>query len=219
MRRRTVRRRTVRNRQVETTAEDALRAGLRVSVLSIGWTLSASVVAVVLGFGAGSLVLVAFGFTGLFDAAGSVALATHFRHALHHEAFSERRERLALRVVILGMLTVGLLTTVESARRLLGSGSSRATPAGLILAAASIGVLAALSHTKHRIAVRIPSRALQADGWLSATGSLTAVVAVVGTGATSAFGWWWVDPAAALVVAAAAVGVAVVMAGGAHPKK
>jgi divalent metal cation (Fe/Co/Zn/Cd) transporter len=202
----------MRDRQLGTTAPDHLRAGLRVSLLSIGWTLSASVVALVLGFGAASLVLVAFGFTGLLDAAGSAALVTHFRHALRHETFSERRERLALRVVTVGMLTVGVVTAVESVRRLLGGGSSQAVPAGLVLAAVSIGVLAALSHAKRRVASRIPSRALLADGWLSATGCLMAMATVVGTGATSAFGWWWVDPVAALVVAGGAVGVAVFMA-------
>ena len=44
------------------------------------------------------------------------ALVVHFRHALRHEAFSESHERVALRVVMIGLFAVGGLTAVESAR-------------------------------------------------------------------------------------------------------
>jgi divalent metal cation (Fe/Co/Zn/Cd) transporter len=198
-------------RHVDAMPPEGFRTGLSLSLLSVAWTVSASVIAEVLGFRAGSLVLIAFGFTGFFDAAGSTALAVHFRHALRTGDFSERRERTALRIITLGMVTVGVVTAIESVRRLLGGESTKSVPAGLVLAAVSIGVLAVLSRRKRQVGHQILSRALLADGWLSATGCVMAVVTVVGTGATSAFGWWWVDPVAALVVAAAAVGVAVAM--------
>jgi divalent metal cation (Fe/Co/Zn/Cd) transporter len=200
--------------ELESAEPAHLRAGLQVSVLSIAWTTSASIAAVVLGVSAGSLVLVAFGLTGILDAAGSAALVVHFRHALHHEVLSERHERLALRVVTLGLFVVGSLTAAESGRRLVVHPTSHTVPAGVAVAAISIVVLALLSTRKRRIARRIPSRALLADGWLSATGCLLAVVTVAGTGLSSSFGWWWADPVAAAVVAGGAVGVAVVMARG-----
>jgi divalent metal cation (Fe/Co/Zn/Cd) transporter len=92
---------------------------------------------------------------------------------------------------------------------------SHAVPAGVALAATSIGVLAVLSVRKRRIANAIPSRALLADGWLSATGCLLAIVTVAGTGFASAFHWWWADPVAALTVACGAIVIAFVMARGA----
>lgn len=199
------------DRHVDAMPPQDVQTGLWLSLVSVAWTVSASVIAEVLGFRASSLVLVAFGFTGFFDAAGSTALSVHFRHALRTGDLSERRERTALWVVTLGMVTVGVVTAIESVRRLLGGGSSKSVPAGLVLAAVSIGVLAVLARRKRQVARRIPSRALLADGWLSATGCVMAAVTVVGTGATSVFGWWWVDPVAALVVAAAAVGVAAAM--------
>jgi len=198
----------------EPIATDQLRAGVRISVASIVWTVLSGAVAVVVGLSAGSLVLVAFGLTGLLDAAGSAALVLHFRHALHSGALSEGHERRALRVITAGLLVVGILTAVESVRRLVGGVHPEAAPAGLVLAAASIGVLAVFSVGKNRIAGRIPSRALRADGWLSATGCLLALVTVAGTGLTSALGWWWADPVAAAAVAAGAVCIAVVMARG-----
>src|SRR5205823_584940 len=114
----------------------------------------------------GSLVLLAFGLAGVLDAAGSAALVVHFRHALRHETFSERHERAALRVVTSGLVLVGTLTAVESARRLITGTSTHSAAAGLVLAMISTVVLGYLSTRKRRIAARIPSRALLADGWL-----------------------------------------------------
>jgi divalent metal cation (Fe/Co/Zn/Cd) transporter len=205
------------DRERPPTMSGVLRQGLHVSAVSIGWTLSASAVAVSVGLAAGSLVLVAFGLTGVLDAAGSAALVVHFRHALRHDTFSERRERLALRVITGGLFTVGGLTAIESARRLITGTSPRAAPAGVALATTSIVVLAALSTRKVRVARRIPSRALLADGWLTAIGSLLAIATVAGTGLTSAFGWTWVDPAAAMAVAFGAIGIGGAISRGGAP--
>jgi divalent metal cation (Fe/Co/Zn/Cd) transporter len=201
---------------LEAKAPEHLRAGVRISTLSIAWTVCSSVAAVAIALTAKSLVLLAFGLTGLLDAAGSAALVVHFRHALRHEAFSERHERSALRIVTLGLVAIGALTAVESTRRLIDHTPSRAVPEGVVLASLSVAVLAVLSVQKRAIAGRIPSRALLADGWLTATGCLLAVVTVGGTGLASAYGWWWADPAAALLVACLAIAIAVVMSKGAR---
>jgi len=198
-------------REPESMSPVDLHAGVRVSAASIGWTLLSSAVAVTLGVAAGSLVLVAFGLTGVLDAAGSATLVVHFRHALRHDTFSDRHERVALRVVTGGLLTVGGLTAVESIRRLITGEPSHASPAGAVLATVSIFVLAGFSRRKILVARRIPSRALLADAWLTATGCLLALVTVAGTGLTSAFGWRWVDPAAALAVACGAIGIAMIL--------
>ena len=120
--------------------------------MSIGWALSSSAVAVIVGLAAHSLVLVAFGLTGILDAAGSATLVVHFRHALRHDAISERHERRALRVITAGLLIVGRLTAVGSTRRLVNRSASQAAPAGVALAAVSLVGLALLSRRKLRIA-------------------------------------------------------------------
>jgi divalent metal cation (Fe/Co/Zn/Cd) transporter len=188
---------------------------LRISAASFGWTVVSSTASVAIGVAQNSLVLVAFGLTGVLDSAGSAVLVVHFRHALHHDAFSERHERTALRVVTIGLVVVGVLTSAESLRRLIGSVHAESVPAGVALAAASAMVLAVLSSRKRRAASAVDSQALLADGWLSATGALLGVVTVVGTGLASAFDWWWVDPIAAAMVACGAVGAGIVLARGA----
>lgn len=188
-----------------------LQAGLIVSVASIVWTVVASAVAITSGLRAGSLVLVAFGCTGILDATGSVALVIHFRHSLRHEAFSERHERVAFLIVNTGLVVVAVTTAVESVLRLAGGKHGEESELGVATAAASIAVLAVLSRRKIRLGRLIPSQALVADGVLSGTGAWLAVVTVVGT-LLSAVGWWWADPVAALAVALGAFGVAVLLA-------
>ena len=196
---------------LEAAPTDQLRAGIRVSGVSIVWTVAASTVAVVLGLDTGSVVLVAFGLTGLLDAAGSVSLVVHFRHALHHEAFSEGHERWALRIITLGLVIVGAVTITQSLSQLATGADPAESPMGMAVAALSIVVLAALSVRKHQVARRLRSHALHADGWLTATGCVLAIVTVSGAGLTSALGWWWADPSAAIVVAGAAIVLAALM--------
>ena len=183
------------------------KAALRVSQISVAWTLVASAAAVVAGVAAGSLVLVAFGVTGLLDAAGSYALIVSFRHALRHDGVDPRRERIALRIIGIGLIVVGALTTIESVRRLMTGSNAERSAVGVAIASASVFMLAALTFRKMQLAERLASRGLRADGWLSATGALLAVITVVGTLLAGRADW--ADPVAALAVAIGAAGLGV----------
>jgi divalent metal cation (Fe/Co/Zn/Cd) transporter len=183
---------------------DDVRKALQVSIVSIAWTVLTSAAAVSLGFARHSLVLVAYGLTGALDTAGSVALVIHFRHALRHDVLSARHERVAHRLVTVGLVVVGLATTAESVRRLIVGDHPETVVAGVALSAVSAVVLALLSGRKRRAGRSVPSPALVADGWLSATGALLAVVTVAGTGFV-ALGWWWADAVAATVVGVGAM--------------
>lgn len=185
-----------------------LLAGLRVSVVSIVWTLVACSAAIATGLIDGSLALVAFGLTGLLDGAGSAVLVVHFRHALAHRVISSAHERLALRVVSIGMIVIGVSTSAESARRLIVNEAGRGSAIGIAIAGASAVVLTLLAVAKARIAEKVSSDALRADGRLSATGGALALIALAGAAFTSRSAPHWIDPAAALCVAivAAAIG-------------
>ena len=183
-----------------------LRAALRVSVLSVCWTVAASSAAVVAGVVSRALVLIVFGLTGVLDAAGSWALALHFRHALKHQQVSERRERTSLRLVSVGLLAIGAFTIEESTRRLLTGSHAETSVVGIAIAGASIVVLSALTLRKRTVSRRVMSKALLADSWLSATGAALAVISVIGAALSARASW--VDPATASAVAliAAATG-------------
>jgi divalent metal cation (Fe/Co/Zn/Cd) transporter len=194
---------------MNTPMQSDLRAGLRVSLASVIWSATVCSAAVVAGVTDGSLVLVAFGVTGLLDGAGSLTLVLHFRHAIARNRVSSRRERIALRVVSFGLIAIGVSTIAESMRRLITHHAGHGSSVGVGLAGASALVLALFAVAKRRIARRLSSDALRADGWLSGTGAALALIAVMGAGLSSGSAPRWIDPAAALCVAcvAAVVGV------------
>jgi len=192
-------------------------SGLRISRTSFVWTLLVGASSVLIGLEANSLVLVAFGAVGAFDALGSATLMVHFRHVIRHERASDKYEKLALTIITAGMAVLGIGTASESLYRLVGRSQSERTLSGISLAAVSVVVLATLTMRKFRIAARIPSHALRADGLLSALGAGLALTTLLGTATVAAFNWWWVDPTAALVVAAGAIAMALVTRAGPQP--
>jgi divalent metal cation (Fe/Co/Zn/Cd) transporter len=109
------------------------------------------------------------------------------------------------------MAAIGLATIAESIYRLNGRVGGRPVASGVALSAVSVVALTVLAVRKRRIAPRVPSRALHADGWLSGMGALLACVALLGTTFDEAFSWWWVDSAAAIAVACGALALSVVL--------
>ena len=195
------------NAPKELPPPEHLRAALRVSVVSVAWTVAASATAIVSGIVAHALVLFVFGLTGVLDAAGSWTLALHFRHALEHESISIAREELALRVVSAGLLTIGVFTIEESARRLATGSEAHPSAVGVGITGASMVALAGLTARKRWAADLVQSKALLADSWLSATGAALALIAILGT--TLGTRTSWIDPVAALLVALIAAGVGI----------
>jgi divalent metal cation (Fe/Co/Zn/Cd) transporter len=192
-----------------TVNQSHARQGLLVSIASIAWTVVASSIEIVLGLQHHVLTLVVFGLAGTLDAIGSAALVVHFRHALRHDELAEHHERRATIIVSAGLMLLGAVTVVESARRLASGHVGTSTGLGVTVAAAAIVVLGALATIKVRVARDVGSNALASDGYLSASGALLAVVAVVGATVGTRSGLWWVDPVAALVIALGAGGVGV----------
>lgn len=187
-------------------AQDHVRDAWVVSVQTVVWTSATSTVLVVLGLLAGSAVLVAFGAVGLVDGAGSVALAYHFRHALHHEAFSEHLESVAHQLVLVGLLVVGAGAVVGAGVRLATGAEGASSAVGTGLAVVSFVVLVALSRRKRRLARLVQSPALLSDSHLSAVGAAEALLTLAGA-ATARLGQHWADPVAAAAVGCVAIGV------------
>ncbi len=197
----------MRDRELEAADHGRLMAGIRISIASIAWTLITSTISIVLGVAENSLVLIAFGMTNLVDTFGSIALVAHFRHALHHEAFSGRSEQITFNIVTFGLITIASATAIESVRRLVMQSHAASVIFGVFVAGASAAVLSALAFGKVKVGRELQSRALVADGWLSTTGALLGVVTVLGAFLANA-GWWWADPIAAAVVAVGALSAA-----------
>jgi len=186
-----------------------VNSALRISVQSVLWTVAASTTAVVLGIRSRTAVLVAFGAIGIVDAIGSIALAYHFHHGLRHDALSEELERLAHRVVLIGLFSVGSAAVIGGIVRVTVDQSSDPSGAGVALAGASLVALISLSARKLQVARRVASNALRSDGHLSAIGAMQAAVTLGGTATAFWLDWKWADAAATIVVGCVAALLAI----------
>jgi len=186
-----------------------VNAALRVSMLSMAWTLVSSVFAVIIGIRSRTSVLVAFGAVGVVDAIGSATLSYHFLQALRHGQLSARLERLSHRIVLIGLLLVGSAAVLGGAIRLILNSSRGSSDAGVVLAGVSFVALLVLSGRKLQVARRISSDALRSDGHLSAVGAVLAAVTLVGTVVERWFGWNWADAVATIVLGTVAVWLAI----------
>jgi divalent metal cation (Fe/Co/Zn/Cd) transporter len=184
-------------------------AAYRVSVVSVGWTVCTSAIAVAIGVASSTVVFIALGAVGLVDAIGSVTLGIHFRDALRNATLSERRERAAHLVVLGCLAAVGASAVVIGVIRLVHGDRGGDSNAGVVLAAVSAVSLLVLSRRKVVVAASVGSAALRSDGHLSAIGAMQAVVALLGTVATRGLGWTWADSVATAVVGAVAVTLAI----------
>jgi divalent metal cation (Fe/Co/Zn/Cd) transporter len=170
----------------------------------VAWAASAGTVSVLAGLASGALALVAFGLDSVIDGAASATLVWRLRMELRHPGAAvsaDRAERVAARMVGAAMIAAAVYVGVQAIRALAAGTAARNEPVALILLAASVFVLPVLGAAKLRLARSLRSAALRGDGVLSAAGAALALVALVGAGAQSWWGWWWSNPVAALSIA------------------
>ena len=176
----------------------------RISLLSLGWTLVASSAATGLGLATHSVLLVALGAIGFVDAVGSAALAAHFHRARQRGEASSTAEARVHTVVVAGLLLVGTASAVLGLAHLLSGASGEPSEAATALAATSAVVLVVLARSKRRLARRVSSHALAADGQMSMVGAALSATTVAGS-ALAAADLGWADPVGAVVVGTGAV--------------
>jgi divalent metal cation (Fe/Co/Zn/Cd) transporter len=98
---------------------------------------------------------------------------------------------------------LGVYLALSAFQALAVGAQPRATFAGLALLLFSLATLPPLALAKYRVAVRLGSRALRADSFLTAIAALLALVSLVGLGLSEAFDIRWADAVGALVATVA----------------
>lgn len=180
---------------------DPLRNALCASYASVAWGAASGFAEVVIGARSASLALVGVGATVLVDLISSVVLVWRFRAELHRESdIHLAAERRAQRVAAFGLLVIGLCLAVGAVGRLVAGGGAHATAAAVVLASASVPVLAGLARWKYAAARAAASTALRTDAHISLLGAGTSALTLLGLVLSSAADITWADSAAALVV-------------------
>jgi divalent metal cation (Fe/Co/Zn/Cd) transporter len=173
-----------------------LRRGRHLEYLTIGWNLLEGAVAVGSGLVAGSTALVGFGIDSFVESLSGGALLWRLRS----DEDSERREKLALKLVGASFLALAAYVAFDAVRSLVNREPPEASYVGIALAAISLVVMPLLARAKRRVAAGPNSRALVADSRQTDICAYLSAILLGGLILNALLGWWWADPAAALVM-------------------
>jgi Co/Zn/Cd efflux system component len=152
------------------------------------------------GGAADSSALIGFGLDSVIEVASAVALSWQFA-----AKDPERREQLTLRIIAVSFFALAAFVAVDAVRSLLGAGEPRHSPAGILIAALSLGIMPVLSWLQRRTGRELGSRTAVADSKQTLLCTYLSAVLLAGLLLNSTLGWWWADAGAALVIAGIAV--------------
>src|SRR6266536_5159189 len=178
----------------------ALRQGVVLEGVTVGYNALEGVIAIAAGLAAGSVALTGFGIDSVIEVTSGVVLWWRLRAELGSSALGPAVEARAARWAGVLLLALAVYIVVESGRRLLTGDRPGESVVGIGLMVLSLIVMPLLARAKLRVAASLGSRALRADAhetivcaWLSATTLLGLVM-------NALLGWWWADPVAALAM-------------------
>jgi divalent metal cation (Fe/Co/Zn/Cd) transporter len=179
----------------------ALHAAIRISGLSLVVGMMLAVAALAMALATDSLALAAFGFESLLDAAASAVLVWRFRVHRRDSGQGERIEEIARRVLAMVLLVVSFYLIIVSIHSLFAGPRPHASTESIVLAALSVVVLPFIAFRKRQLARRLNSRALRADGLLTAVAAALAATTLAAMLLNHYFGLAVADPIAALIAA------------------
>ncbi len=179
-----------------------LRAALRISLASVLWSGTVGLAAVVVALASGSLSMLGFGVDATIDGAASAVLIWRFAIEVRQPDRAARVERLATSIVGITLIVFAAYLALAAVRSISAGNGPESSLAAEVLLVASVIVLPPLAMLKHRVAVRLGSRALRADSVFTGVGAILAGLSLVSLAAAALAGLWWTDALAALIAAA-----------------
>ena len=182
-----------------TLRQTNIQTGVKLELFTIAYNSLEGLIALALGFAAGSIALVGFGLDSGIEVTSGAALLWRLLSD-SDVAKRERAERTALRIVGGCFLALAAYVAYESLESLIAGNAPERTIPGVALAAVSIVVMPLLARAKRRVAGRIGSAALTADSRQTSLCTYLSVILLGGLGLNATLGWWWADPIAGLVM-------------------
>lgn len=181
---------------------EAVRAGVRLELISFVWMAVEAVLAIGAGIVARSVLLTAFGFDSVIELiSGAVLLwrlSSEARGATptRMEAVERRATRISAVLLVLLCAYLVIVGIAGLVARLQPEGSAL----GVGVAAAAVLVMPLLAWRKRRANLVIGSAALRADIAETITCAYLAAATLVGAGLNLVAGWWWAEYVAALAL-------------------
>jgi divalent metal cation (Fe/Co/Zn/Cd) transporter len=176
------------------------RRAQALAAVSVTYNLLEAAAAIVSGVVASSVALVGFGLDSLVEVFSGLVILWQFRRVM-----PETRERQALRLIALSFFALAAYVSVDSARTLLGATEPATSTAGIVIAAASLLIMPALSWAQRRTGRELGSGSVLADSKQTLLCTYLSAVLLAGLLLNALLGWGWADPLAGLVIAGVAV--------------
>lgn len=176
----------------------ALRRGVRLEAVTVGYNALEAVIAIAAGLAAGSVALTGFGLDSVIEVTSGVVLWWRLRAELTAAPAGPAVEARASRWAGALLLALGAYILVESGRQLLTGARPEQSLIGIALLTLSLVVMPLLARAKLRTARVLESRALRADAHETIVCAWLSLTALLGLVLNAALGWWWADPFAAL---------------------
>lgn len=167
--------------------------------LTLAWNVAEGVIAVWSGVAAGSVALIGFGLDSAIEVTAAAVLIWRLQLSAEDER-TERRERLAHRVVGATFIVLAIYIAAEVVYTLAVGNEPDTSTVGLSLAIAATFVMPALGLAKRWNAQSLGSRALIAEANETLVCSYLSFTLFFGLGANALFGWWWADIVAAMAM-------------------
>ncbi|MFA5105347.1 MAG: cation transporter [Candidatus Micrarchaeia archaeon] len=182
-----------------------VKKAIRAQYALLAYNLAEAAFSMFFGSAAGSIALLSFGLDSLVESASTI-IVTHRLGISGRVSLKEEnaRERRAFMFVGYSFIALAIYVAFESARKLATHEVPEASMPGIIIAAASIMVMPAMSRYRHDIGHEIGSNSLVADSKQTMLCAYMSVALLLGIGLNLVFGWWWADPLAGLAIAALA---------------
>src|SRR3989441_7363216 len=169
--------------------EAALRQGITLEGVTVGYNALEGLVAIGAGIAAGSVALTGFGIDSVIEVTSGALLWWRLRAELGLAPLGPTVERRAARGAGFLLLALGLYIVTDSVRVLVTGNHPESSPIRIGLTVGSLIVMPLLARGKLRVAASLGSRALRADAhetivcaWLSAT-------TLLGLGLNAVLGW------------------------------
>lgn len=179
---------------------ELLRRGRRLESFTVFWNSLEATIGIVAGIVASSIALVGFGVDSVIEVTSALILYWRLWGEGYDEK-TERRERIAIRVVGACFLALAIYIAAEAIETLVAQHAPRHSPIGIGLAIASLVAMPLLAWAKRRTARQLASGALRADSRQTEFCAYLSAILLAGLVLNAALGWWWADPVAALVMA------------------
>lgn len=180
----------------------AVRAGVRIEIVTVVWMSVEASVAIVAGIIAHSVLLTAFGVDSVIELVTGATLL--WRLATEARGSSLKRVELAENraawITGGGLLALCVYVLVASGLGLIVQNEPAESSIGIALAVTAVAGMPVLAWRKQAIAGRISSTALRADAACSTTCAYMAGTLLVGLLLNAVFQWWWADNLAALAL-------------------